>query len=117
MPQGGPSCFDLTAADLVRHLLPCHPPTQVKAYLEASVVDLGDPDKDDTCGSGHLLLGLPPANTDAARERRRRGHVGVGAGGLVRDVGDPQAGVERPGGADRWGDMEYRERDCRSRNQ
>jgi hypothetical protein len=117
MPPRGPSCFDLTAADLVRHLLPCHPPAQVKAYLEASVVDLGDPDKDDTYGSGHLLLGLPPANTDAAGGRGRQGHVDVGAGGLVRDVGDPQAGAERLGGADRRGDMEYRERDCRSRNQ
>jgi hypothetical protein len=53
------------AAALVRQLLPCYSPAQIKAYLEASAVDLGDPGKDNAYGSGRLLLGPPPADTDA----------------------------------------------------
>ncbi|MCH7577226.1 MAG: S8 family serine peptidase [Chloroflexi bacterium] len=52
------------AIALVRQLLPCYTPAQLQAYLEASVVDLGDPGKDNTFGSGRLLLGTPPLDTD-----------------------------------------------------
>ena len=52
------------AAALVRQLLPCYTPAQLQAYLEASAVDLGDPGKDNTFGSGRLLLGAPPLDTD-----------------------------------------------------
>ncbi len=52
------------AAALVRQLLPCYTPAQLQAYLEASAVDLGDPGKDNTFGSGRLLLGDPPLDSD-----------------------------------------------------
>ncbi len=52
------------AAALVKQRLPCYVPAELKAYLEASVVDLGDPGKDNTYGSGRLLLGAPPADSD-----------------------------------------------------
>ncbi len=52
------------AAALVRQRLPCYTPAQLQAYLEASAVDLGDPGKDNTFGSGRLLLGDPPLDSD-----------------------------------------------------
>ena len=52
------------AAALVRQLLPCYTPAELQAHLEASTVDLGDPGKDSTYGSGRLLLGDPPLDTD-----------------------------------------------------
>ena len=53
------------AAALVRQLLPCYSPAELQAYLEGSVVDLGSPGKDSTYGSGRLVLGAPPPDTDA----------------------------------------------------
>ena len=53
------------AAALVKGALPCYTPAELKAYLEANIVDLGDPGKDNTFGSGRLLLGSPPTDIDA----------------------------------------------------
>ncbi len=53
------------AAALVRQRLPCYTPAQLQADLEASVVDLGAPGKDNTFGSGRVALGSPPLDTDA----------------------------------------------------
>ena len=70
----GPSAFYGTsaasphlagAAALVKQRLPCYTPSQLKAFLETNVVDLGAAGKDNTFGSGRLLLGATPVDTDA----------------------------------------------------
>ena len=53
------------AAALVRQRLPCYTPAQLRAYLEGSAVDLGAAGKDTTYGSGRLVLGAAPPDTDA----------------------------------------------------
>ncbi len=53
------------AAALARQRLPCYTPPQLKALLEASVVDLGAAGKDTAFGSGRLSLGAASVDTDA----------------------------------------------------
>ncbi len=52
------------AAALAKQRLPCYNPAQLKALLEANVVDLGLAGKDNTFGSGRLSLGPLPVDTD-----------------------------------------------------
>ena len=52
------------AAALVKQRLGCYTPAQLKAFLEANVVDLGPAGKDNTFGSGRLSLGAVPVDTD-----------------------------------------------------
>jgi hypothetical protein len=53
------------AAALILGVQPCLSPADVRAALEASTVDLGDPGKDTTFGSGLLVLGDVPVDADA----------------------------------------------------
>jgi hypothetical protein len=57
------------AGALVLQYLPCYTPAQVQAFLEASAVDLGAAGKDNTFGSGRLLLpaldGDPDSDPDS----------------------------------------------------
>ena len=53
------------AAALLKQRLPCYAPAQIKAFLEANVVDLGPAGKDNMFGWGRLSLGSPPLDTDA----------------------------------------------------
>ena len=53
------------AAALVLQIDPCFSPTQTGALLQSAVIDLGAAGKDNTFGSGRLLLGALPADADA----------------------------------------------------
>ena len=53
------------AAALVLQIDPCFSPTQTGTTLQSAVIDLGAAGKDNTFGSGRLLLGALPADADA----------------------------------------------------
>ena len=53
------------AAALVKEVLPGYGPSEIRDLLESRAIDLGDPGKDNTFGSGRLHMGDPLLDSDS----------------------------------------------------